>query len=105
MPSCLIACCENNIERVESIKKNFQDFEWYENYRDMLKNEAVETVVVATPPTSHFQIVKDCLESGKNVIAEKPLTLNVGECQELFELALNKNLQLFDHFSMSLLQI
>jgi predicted dehydrogenase len=92
--SRLVACCDANIEHLKSIQKNFQEIQWYEDYQELLKDNTIETIVVATPPTSHFDIVKNCLEAGKHVIAEKPLTLTLEECKVLFELADQKNLKL-----------
>lgn len=58
----------------------------------------LDAVVVATPATTHYSIIKDALLSGYHVLAEKPLTLDATECLELTELAASKNLQLLvDH--------
>jgi predicted dehydrogenase len=46
-----------------------------------------DCVHICTPPSSHYADVKLCLESGKNVICEKPLTLNPLEAAELKKLA------------------
>ena len=43
----------------------------------------VDFVSVATPNHTHFPIAKACLEAGLNVICDKPLTLNLGEAEEL----------------------
>lgn len=47
----------------------------------------VDGVVIATPVTTHFQLAKKALLSGKHVLVEKPLTANVAEAQELVALA------------------
>lgn len=47
----------------------------------------VQAVVVATSASSHFKIVKDCLEAGKDVLVEKPITLNSREAKELVEIS------------------
>ena len=58
----------------------------------------LDAVVVATPATTHYSIIKDALLSGYHVLAEKPLTLDSRECSELTDLAASKNLQLLvDH--------
>ena len=58
----------------------------------------LDAVVVATPATTHYSIIKDALLSGYHVLAEKPLTLDPRECLELTQLAASKNLQLLvDH--------
>jgi UDP-2-acetamido-3-amino-2,3-dideoxy-glucuronate N-acetyltransferase len=44
-------------------------------------------VVVATPAESHYRMVKEALQAGKDVFVEKPLALKVGEGEELVALA------------------
>jgi predicted dehydrogenase len=57
-----------------------------------------EAIVVATPAITHYEIIKDALQSGYHVLAEKPLTLDPLKCLELAKLAKNNNLQLLvDH--------
>ena len=47
----------------------------------------LDAVVVATPATTHYSVIKDALLWGYHVLAEKPLTLDDMECVELTELA------------------
>lgn len=47
----------------------------------------VDGVVIATPAPSHFDLTKRCLEAGKDVLVEKPLTVTSAESQQLTELA------------------
>ncbi len=55
-------------------------------------------VVIATPATSHYQLISEALNNGYHVLAEKPLTLNPKECLELCQLAEKRQLQLMvDH--------
>ncbi|PYI12533.1 oxidoreductase [Aspergillus sclerotiicarbonarius CBS 121057] len=55
---------------------------------------AVDVVVVATPPETHFGIVVAALEGGMHVIVEKPFCPSSRECNELITLAKNKGLVL-----------
>ena len=58
----------------------------------------LDAIVVATPATTHYPLIKDALNSGYHVLAEKPLTLDPKECLELTQLAASKGLQLLvDH--------
>ena len=60
--------------------------------------KGIQAVVVATPASTHYALIKDALEQGYHVLAEKPLTLNPTECIELTQLAEAKHLQLLvDH--------
>jgi predicted dehydrogenase len=54
---------------------------------EILKDEEIEAVVIATPVSSHFSLAKDALESGKHVLVEKPLASNSDECEILVSLA------------------
>jgi predicted dehydrogenase len=55
-------------------------------------------VVVVTPAISHYPLIKDALNLGYHVLAEKPLTLNPQECAELTALAAQKQrILLVDH--------
>jgi UDP-N-acetylglucosamine 3-dehydrogenase len=47
----------------------------------------VESVVIATPAPSHFPLTKACLEAGKDVLVEKPLTVTSAESKQIAELA------------------
>ena len=56
------------------------------NEDDILKNEAVNTLFIATRHDSHAKYVMDGLKAGKNVYVEKPLCLNVDELVEIQKL-------------------
>ena len=51
--------------------------------------------MVSTPNDTHFQIVLDCLNAGKNVFCEKPLTPTYEQSKELFEIAESRGVKLY----------
>lgn len=57
-----------------------------------ITDPAAQAVVIATPTKTHYALVKAALEAGKHVLVEKPLTLDVGESEELAELARRQGL-------------
>jgi predicted dehydrogenase len=61
---------------------------------ELLAKESIELIVNLTDPNSHFEVSKLCLEAGKNVYSEKPLTMTFSEAKELVELADRKGLYL-----------
>ena len=68
------------------------------HWEKIKQSSNLDAVVVATPATTHYSLIKDALLSGYHVLAEKPLTLDPTECLELTQLAASKNLQLLvDH--------
>ena len=64
----------------------------YRSVEEMLANADIELVVVNTPVQTHFEYVKKALEAGKNVIVEKPFTVDISEAEELVKLAKEKKL-------------
>lgn len=64
----------------------------------VLANPDVDAVAIATPAATHYTLIKTALQNGKHVLAEKPLTLQVAECEELCALAEQQQRQLvIDH--------
>ena len=81
---------------IESARK-FADkwsIDCYENLEAFY--EAVDAVYVATPHETHYEYIKSALEHGKHVLCEKPMVLQKKQAEELFSLAKEKNLILFE---------
>jgi predicted dehydrogenase len=57
------------------------------DYRDVLRDPAIDAVHICTPNAQHFPMAKDALQAGKHVICEKPLATSVEEGEELVALA------------------
>jgi predicted dehydrogenase len=57
------------------------------DYREVLRDPAIEAVHICTPNAQHFSMAKEALQAGKHVICEKPLTTTVAEAEELVALA------------------
>lgn len=66
--------------------------EYTNDINDILEDESIDVIVITTPPQTHYKFAKKALEAGKNVIVEKPFTLDKKEAEELFELAENNQL-------------
>ena len=60
------------------------------NYQQVLNDSEVQAVSIATPSRTHYQIAKECMEAGKDVLVEKPMTMDVAEAEELVTTA-NQN--------------
>ncbi|WP_395571653.1 Gfo/Idh/MocA family protein [Streptomyces sp. BK79] len=59
----------------------------YGGWEALARDEDVDVVYVATPHSSHRAAAGLCLEAGRNVLCEKPFTLNAREAEELVALA------------------
>ena len=69
------------------------------NIRDLEKYvDDIEAAIVCSPTKTHYDIVKFLLKNNINVLVEKPITTNLSEAEELYNLASKKNkVLLTDH--------
>ena len=81
--STLLAVMRRNTEKVKDFAKRHNVPLWYDNVDELLANEDINAVYIATPPSSHLAIAKQALSAGKFVYLEKPMTLNLAEAIEL----------------------
>jgi predicted dehydrogenase len=63
------------------------------DYREILRDSAIDAVHICTPNAQHFLMAKDALMAGKHVLCEKPLAVSVEEGEELVTLARQKKLR------------
>jgi len=82
------------LERAESFKEKYGFERCGTNYQEELKSDDIDIVLVSTTWQPRFKIIKDCLNAGKHVLAEKPLSLYLDEVIQLTKLAKEKNLKL-----------
>ncbi len=55
----------------------------YGDWQQMIADEAIDAIVVATPPHLNHQVVMAALKAGKHVLCEKPLAISVPEAEEM----------------------
>jgi len=58
---------------------------------ELLADTTISLCVVATPNDSHFSYAKACLEAGRHVVVDKPLTPTMAEAEQLVRLAAERN--------------
>ena len=56
-------------------------------FADMLADDALDAVVIATPVPTHYTLAKQALQAGKHVFVEKPPAMRAAEMDELVQLA------------------
>ena len=59
----------------------------YGTWLELAQDPNVDVIYVATPHSAHHAAAKLCLEAGKAVLCEKPLTLSAAQAEDLFEIA------------------
>ncbi|SVD96249.1 uncharacterized protein METZ01_LOCUS449103, partial [marine metagenome] len=83
----MVAVADRDRGRLKHIGAQFPGVELVEGLDDLLSDERIQGIALATPADSHFPLAKRVLEAGKGVFVEKPLARSVAECEELIDLA------------------
>ncbi len=78
----IVAACDIIFERAEKLSQEC-GCSAYDNIDDLLKNEEVEVVDIATRNCDHYQMAVKALAAGKDVMLEKPVTLTDAELADL----------------------
>lgn len=79
--------CDENTQTLQKMKVLYPDSKHTSNYNDVLNDPDVQAVVIATPASDHYNIVKLSLLSQKHVFVEKPMCLDPSDAMELVALA------------------
>lgn len=67
------------------------DLEGTADYREILSDPKIQAVSIATPSRTHYQIAREFMESGKDVLVEKPMTMDTKEAEALVSIATRTN--------------
>ena len=84
-----------SVEKGESFKNKTGALRVFSSFDELLSSDT-DLVYVASPNSCHYEQSKALLESGKNVICEKPITVTAREFRELCDLANEKDLVYFE---------
>src|SRR5215470_12967133 len=82
--------CELDSETRAQLAPHYLKARFTDSLDEVLDDERVEAVAIATPAETHSQIVRSALSKGKDVFVEKPLCLSVAEGRELVQLAADR---------------
>lgn len=88
----LYAVASRSLERAEVFAKEYNVEKAYGNYEDMLKDERVDLVYIATPHSHHCEQIKLCADYGKPVLCEKAFTVTAEEAEEALSYAKERNI-------------
>ena len=79
--------CDFDPARIQKLALEYPNVRVEAGYSDVLTDSSVNAVVIATPAETHYELAQQALLAGKDVFVEKPMTLRVGETEELTHLA------------------
>src|SRR6266545_6047888 len=93
--SCeLVAVSRAQSELAASFAKQFGARRWYLDWRKLLLDEEIDAVYIATPVHLHAEQAIAAAEAGKHVLCEKPMAMNVRECDRMIAACRAHNVRL-----------
>lgn len=95
LPNCnFVSVCRSNFSLAEEFANEFGAKKWFADWRDLLADEEIEAVYIATPVYLHLEQTIAAAEAGKHVLCEKPMALNVAECDKMIAACRANNVKL-----------
>ena len=81
----VVSVCDLEEGPLKRIAKQYPNLKIVKEFSFLLKDPQIDALLIATPASTHYQLVKEALKATKHVLVEKPLALSVGEAQELVD--------------------
>ena len=83
--SKLVAVMSRREEKARAFARRHGAKKFYTKVEDLLKDEEIDAVYIATPPYVHCQYTIRAAEAGKHVLCEKPMAMTVKECRMMID--------------------
>ena len=84
--SHLLAISSLNSGKLKSFQKKFsidQKF-LFSSYNDLINCKDIDIIYIALPHTHHFPWIIKCIKNNKNILTEKPATINLNQIQKIY---------------------
>ncbi|AFZ56956.1 Gfo/Idh/MocA family oxidoreductase [Anabaena cylindrica FACHB-243] len=94
----VITVSDFRLDKLTQVQSRYPTIGITSNYQDLINDDRIEAIAVATPVSSHFDIAMQALRAGKHVLIEKPMTASSEQALQLIAEADKRNLVLMvDH--------
>ena len=81
------AVASRDIENAKAYASRYKASRYYDNYDDLIKDENVDIIYIATPHAFHYEQTLNCLRHKKAVLCEKPMSLTYRQTSEMIRVA------------------
>lgn len=95
-PKWLYAVGSRSIEKAQNFQKEFGAKKAYEGLDELLKDENIDIIYIATPHMFHYSEAKKAIKAGKHVLCEKAFTMDTKQAIEIVKLAKEKKVFLME---------
>jgi UDP-2-acetamido-3-amino-2,3-dideoxy-glucuronate N-acetyltransferase len=79
--------CDTSSDSLSRIKEKTPGVRIETDFEQVLRDRSIQGIVIATPAETHYRMARAAIEAGKDVLVEKPLTLDLKEAESLAALA------------------
>jgi len=87
----VVAIADQRPDRLEAVRYLNSDMKATTVASELMESDSIDAIVIATPISTHFELARACLDRGKHVLIEKPITKTVAQAEELIRLAERKS--------------
>lgn len=88
LPTCKLAmCCDLDPKKLAEVQMLYPGVRTTQKFEDVLLDETIQAVVIATPARTHFHLARQALQADKHVLVEKPIAMSSEETETLIRLA------------------
>ena len=95
LPNCeLVSVARSKAALAAEFANEFGARKWFADFRELIADPDIDAVYVATPVYLHAEQTIAAAEAGKHVLCEKPMALNVGECEGMIAACHSNNVKL-----------
>jgi predicted dehydrogenase len=86
------AIASRDIDKANEFADKYSIEKRYGSYQEIMQDEDVELIYIATPHSNHAELAKQCLEAGKPCLVEKAFSYNAETAKEVMDLSEEKNI-------------
>lgn len=92
--SNLVVVNRSDYSKAESFAKEFGAERWTENWQELVSDDTIDAVYIATPVYQHAEQAIASAEAGKHVLCEKPMSLNTADADKMIDACKANNVKL-----------
>ena len=89
-----VAVSRAHADLAEPFAAEFGARKWYKTWEELIRDDEIEAVYIATPVYLHCAQTIAAAQAGKNVLCEKPMSLDPGRCEEMITACRMNNVKL-----------
>lgn len=82
----VVGVVDTDAIKAQNFVRKYGALSWDIDYKKYLDNSLVNIFIIATYPSTHLEIMRDCLKYSKNVLCEKPITTTLCEAKAFVDM-------------------